>query len=85
VAVGEAQAPPDPPFLPPLIRHVVNIKDHICTCREWQVSGKPCPHALTLITTHRNPKMEDYMHPYFSVYHFRLAYGGVIRPLPDMS
>ena len=68
-----------------IIRHVVNIKDHICTCREWQVSGKPCPHALTLITTHRNPKMEDYMHPYFSVYHFRLAYGGVIRPLPDMS
>jgi len=68
-----------------IIRHVVNIKNHICTCREWQVSGKPCPHAMALITTCRNPKMEEYLHPYFSVYHFRLAYGGVIRPLPDKS
>jgi hypothetical protein len=34
-----------------IIRHVVNIKDHVCTCREWQVSGKPCAHALALIIT----------------------------------
>lgn len=68
-----------------IIRHVVNIKNHICTCREWQVSGKPCPHALALITTCRNPKMEEYLHSYFSVYHFRLAYRGVIKPLPDKS
>ena len=40
-----------------IIRHVVKIKNHVCTCREWQVSGKPCPHALALITTCRNPKM----------------------------
>jgi hypothetical protein len=68
-----------------IIRHVVNIKNHICTCREWQVSGKSCSHALALIITCRNPKMEEYLHPYFSVYHFRLGYGGVIRPLPDKS
>jgi hypothetical protein len=46
---------------------------------------KPCPHALALIITKRNPKMEDYLHPYFSVYHFRIAYGGIIKPLPDKS
>ncbi|CAO2142805.1 unnamed protein product, partial [Urochloa humidicola] len=68
-----------------IIRHVVNIKNHTCTCREWQVSGKPCPHALALTTTTRNPKMEDYLHPYFSVRHFRLAYSGVIKPLTDKS
>ena len=45
-----------------IIRHVVNIKNHICTCRDWQVSRKPCPHALALITTCRNPKMEEYLH-----------------------
>jgi len=66
-------------------RHVVNLKNHTCTCREWQVSGKPCQHALALIITYRNPKMEDYLDPYYSVYHFRLAYGGVIRPLTDKS
>jgi len=68
-----------------IIRHVVNLKSHECTCREWQVSGKPCPHALALITTIRNPNMESYLHPYYSVYHFRLAYSGVIKPLPDKS
>ena len=29
-----------------IIRHVVDIQNHTCTCREWQVSGKPCGHAL---------------------------------------
>ena len=64
---------------------MVNLTNHVCTCREWQVSGKPCPHALALITTCRNPKMQDYMHPYYSVYHFRIAYGGVIKPLLDKT
>jgi len=68
-----------------LIRHVVNLSQHTCTCREWQVSGKPCPHALAVITTIRNPKWEEFLHPYFSVYNFRIAYGGVIRPFPDKS
>lgn len=22
--------------------HVVYLKDHMCTCREWQVTGKSC-------------------------------------------
>jgi len=68
-----------------VIRHVVNIKNHTCTCREWQISGKPCPHGLALIITYRNPKMEEYLHPYFSVDHFRAAYAGIIKPLPDKS
>jgi hypothetical protein len=29
--------------------------------------------------------MSIYLHPYFSVYHFRTAYAGVIKPLPDKS
>jgi hypothetical protein len=68
-----------------IIRHVVNLTNQVCTCREWQVSGKPCPHALALITTIRNRNMATYLHPYFSVHHFRLAYAGVIKPLPEKS
>ncbi len=34
-------------------RHVVYLKDRECTCREWQVTGRPCPHALVVITTRR--------------------------------
>jgi hypothetical protein len=36
------------------------------TCREWQVSEKPCHHGLALITTIRNPNIESYMHIYYS-------------------
>ncbi|WVZ92109.1 hypothetical protein U9M48_038198 [Paspalum notatum var. saurae] len=68
-----------------IIRHVVHLQKHTCTCREWQVSGKPCPHALALITTCRNPNMQEFLDPYFSVYHYRQAYAGVIKPLPDKS
>jgi hypothetical protein len=32
-----------------VLRYVVNLKNHICDCREWQFSGKPCPHALAEI------------------------------------
>ena len=68
-----------------VIRHVVNLKDHVCTCREWQVSGKPCQHALAQITTIRNPPWDEYLHDYYSVRMFRQAYAGVIRPFPDKS
>jgi len=46
-----------------VIRHVVNIRNHTCTCIEWQISGKPCAHALVLIVTIRNPRMEEYLDP----------------------
>lgn len=68
-----------------ILRHLVHLGKHTCSCREWQVSVKPCPHALALIITTRNPKMVDYLHPYYSMYLFRLAYAGVIQPLTDKS
>ena len=27
-------------------RHTVDLKNHNCSCRVWQVTGKPCHHAL---------------------------------------
>ena len=27
-------------------RHIVDLHNHKCSCREWQVTGKPCKHAL---------------------------------------
>jgi hypothetical protein len=31
-------------------RHVVKLYLNECTCLEWQHTGKPCQHALALIT-----------------------------------
>ena len=30
-------------------RHAVNLEEKTCSYRAWQVTGKPCSHALTLI------------------------------------
>jgi len=48
-------------------RHTVNLKDNTCSCREWQVTGKPCKHALAWILSNRGLKIEDFVHPYYSV------------------
>ena len=50
-----------------IIRHVVYLDLQECTHREWQFSGKPCPHALVVITTERQPDMEKYVNRYYSV------------------
>ena len=45
--------------------------------------GRPCDHALCLITTKRNIDIEDYVHEYYSLEKFKAAYMGIIEPMPD--
>lgn len=60
-------------------RHVVYLAEHICTSKEWQVTGKPCQHALAVITTVRQPNMEPFVHMAYSVQRFNEAYAKVIH------
>lgn len=55
-------------------RHVVYLNDRSCTCREWQMTGKPCPHALAVITTDRQPDYEKFVDMAYSVQRFRQVY-----------
>jgi hypothetical protein len=32
-------------------RHVVYLSINHCTCMEWDIIGKCCPHALAVLTT----------------------------------
>lgn len=66
-----------------VVRHVVYLDKCICTCREWQLTGKPCPHALAVITTVRQPEMEKYVDKAYSVQRFQAAYAGVIPNITD--
>jgi len=66
-------------------RHVVYLDQHECTCREWQVSGKPYPHALAVITAERQPNMEQYVDVAYSVHKFQAAYAGMIHVITDKS
>jgi hypothetical protein len=66
-------------------RHTVDLKNNSCSCREWQVTGKPCKHALAWILSNRGMKIDDYVHEYYSVARFRAAYEGRVEPMLDRS
>jgi len=47
------------------VRHAINLEDKTCSCRAWQVTGKPCTHALAVIAKQSSVvQMEDYVHEY---------------------
>ncbi|CAN6301543.1 unnamed protein product [Urochloa humidicola] len=65
-----------------MFRYAVNLELKTCSCRAWQVCGKPCRHALSFIAKiSREVHMEDYVHEYFSVDKFKKAYAGVFNPM----
>lgn len=65
-------------------RQVVNLRERTCTCREWQVCGKPCLHAIAFIG-HIRGSIEAYVHDCYSVQKFRAAYQHIIPALVDKS
>jgi hypothetical protein len=67
------------------IRHVVKALTCECTCLEWQHTGKPCPHALVVLTALPNVKMENFVDDYYSVEKFKAAYQGEIEPITDKT
>ena len=63
-------------------RHAVNLEEKTCSCWAWQVTGKPCNHALTFIAKiSRGVQMNEFVHEYFSVDRFRKAYASKFNPL----
>jgi len=66
-------------------RFVVNLVDKTCSCRQWQVSGIPCKHALAFITSLPNEPIEKHVDFYFSIEKFRAAYSACIPALPGKT
>uniref|UniRef100_A0A0A9D9J3 SWIM-type domain-containing protein n=1 Tax=Arundo donax TaxID=35708 RepID=A0A0A9D9J3_ARUDO len=64
-----------------LWRHAVNLKNKTCSCRAWQVTEKPCNHALAFISRLRDVEIDDYVHEYFSIERFIKTYAGVFHPM----
>ena len=63
-------------------RYAVNLEHHTCTCRAWQVTGKPCTHALAFIAKlSRQVQMDDFVHEYFSVDRLKKTYECTFNPM----
>jgi hypothetical protein len=54
----------------------VNLEKKTCSCRQWQISGLPCIHALFFITSLRGPaaEIDQYVHEFYSVARFNATY-----------
>eukprot|EP00267_Zea_mays_P051604 XP_020404572.1 uncharacterized protein LOC109944281 [Zea mays] len=57
-------------------RYPVNLEKRTCSCRQWEITGLPCIHALFFITSLRGPaaKIDQYVDDYFSVTKFNATY-----------
>jgi hypothetical protein len=42
-------------------------------------------HVISFICSLRKSRIEDYVHEYYSIAKFRIAYAGVISPMTDKS
>ena len=64
------------------IRHAVDLEQQRCTCRVWQVTGKPCNHALAFIAKlSREVEMDDFVDKYYSVERLKNTYAGTFSPM----
>lgn len=64
-------------------RYPVALSSRTCYCRQWQVRGKPCIHALCLMTVIGGEvgEVDQYVSDYFSVAKFKAAYADNVPAL----
>ncbi|OVA13523.1 Phox/Bem1p [Macleaya cordata] len=62
----------------------VDIDRWDCTCKEWQIMGLPCCHAIAVFECiGRNPY--DYCSRYFTTESYRVTYSESINPVPNIE
>ena len=64
-------------------RFTVNLLEKTCSCRYWQLSGLPCPHAISCIYFRTN-SLEEYIASCYSVSEFKKTYSHYLQPLEGM-
>lgn len=63
---------------------VVNFRNHTCSCREWDMTGIPCEHAICAILQEEKDA-EDFVSNFYSVEKYKTTYKYIIMPVPDNS
>lgn len=63
----------------------VDLEERTCSCGQWDVSGKPCTHAISFIGSIRQCHVESFVHDYYSIESFKAMYDFTVNPLDDKS
>ncbi|KAL9360235.1 hypothetical protein Peur_048358 [Populus x canadensis] len=64
--------------------NVVNIDAWDCSCREWQLNGFPCSHAVAVLQ-HIGRDVYDYCSKFYTTEAYRLTYSESIKPVPTVD
>ncbi|KAJ9564806.1 LOW QUALITY PROTEIN: hypothetical protein OSB04_000772 [Centaurea solstitialis] len=60
----------------------VNMSQHTCDCRQWQMSGLPYGHAIVVARATNLRDVSSLVDvPYFKTKHYKATYSGVINPV----
>ncbi|XP_027161326.1 uncharacterized protein LOC113762198 isoform X1 [Coffea eugenioides] len=61
--------------------HIVNIGTRSCSCRDWQLFGIPCSHAVAALTSYKKD-VYAYTEKYFTASSYRESYSEEILRIP---
>ncbi|RYR20180.1 hypothetical protein Ahy_B03g065265 isoform B [Arachis hypogaea] len=61
---------------------VVDLGNHTCSCRSWQLSGLPCHHAIAAIAC-MNGRPENYVHALLTMGSYNKIYEFHINPVRE--
>ena len=64
--------------------YVVNLRQRICDCGAFQISGIPCKHAA-LGVMYKREKLENYCEVWFTKDMYLKTYSHLIHPIPDVK
>ncbi|KAF7145405.1 hypothetical protein RHSIM_Rhsim04G0059700 [Rhododendron simsii] len=60
----------------------LNMSTKACSCREWQIAGIPCRHAVAALT-HKRANIEEGCDQSFMIDAYLKTHGGMIHPVRD--
>jgi hypothetical protein len=61
---------------------VVDLGKKTCGCRQWEMIGIPCAHAVCAILFDCGD-LEDYVDEYYSLERYKKVYAPLIYPMPS--
>ncbi|XP_057538073.1 uncharacterized protein LOC130815599 [Amaranthus tricolor] len=63
---------------------LVSLNQHTCLCNVWQLTSIPCRHGMRTIF-HEGFDPQSFVHEWYSVQKYKLAYDHSIKPIPDQD
>ncbi|KAK9163570.1 hypothetical protein Syun_004472 [Stephania yunnanensis] len=65
-------------------KHKVDMKARTCSCREWNLTGIPCPHSICTIY-HRSKTPEDFVAHWYHKETYIKAYKHIMGVVPGKN